>query len=317
MNTTRRQFIMKSSIGVATFSSSAFSISHSSLVAQDSHPESDVKSRPLFDGKSLDGWHAAPRLLVPKDARFNNLPSDQLRQAVIEYHQQRPELLARLNHTGVWQVVDGVIVGGQEPGSGLGAYLLSDQKFGDFELSLEARPDWPIDTGIMVRAHELGSIGFQILVDHRSNGAIGGVYGNNTGSFRAYPFVVDGDEVDGFRVDNLRPGIPDGPSFTPDFAATLDDFLKAWKPNDWNSFRMRCVGELPVIETWINGTPIAKLDTSKLADRVVGYDPKVILERLGRKGHVALEVHDNGPMGRNRWAPGAVSRWRNISIIEL
>ena len=56
-------------------------------------------------------------------------------------------------HTGRWSVKDGVLEGGQDPpGSGRGAYLLSDDTFGDFELELEARPDWPIDTGIMVRA---------------------------------------------------------------------------------------------------------------------------------------------------------------------
>ena len=31
-----------------------------------------------------------------------------------------------------------------------GLYLLSDETFEDFELQLEARPDWPVDTGILV-----------------------------------------------------------------------------------------------------------------------------------------------------------------------
>lgn len=76
-------------------------------------------------------------------------------------------------------------------------------------------------------------------------------------------------------------------------------------------------GELPLIETWINGTPIAKLDTAKLANRMPGYDSDVILKRIDRKGHIGFEVHDNGKMGRNRWAPGAVCRWRDIQITEF
>jgi len=31
--------------------------------------------------------------------------------------------------------------------------------------------------------------------------------------------------------------------------------------------------------------------------------------------HIALEVHDNDPaMGRDRWEPEAVVRWRNIQL---
>jgi hypothetical protein len=45
------------------------------------------------------------------------------------------------------------------------------------------------------------------------------------------------------------------------------------------------------------------------------------VERLvGRAGHIALEVHSNRPsdwLGKDRWAPGAVCRWRNISIKTL
>ena len=80
--------------------------------------------------------------------------------------------------------------------------------------------------------------------------------------------------------------------------------------------RVRCVGEIPVIETWINGVRIAKFDTNKLGNHIGNFDPGFLKERLGSKGHIALEVHDS-PNNRERWAPGAVSRWRNIQIKEL
>jgi hypothetical protein len=277
-------------------------------------------SRLLFDGKTLHGWHTTPRVYVPsREPRFGEIPPEELKTAVIDYYKQNsnPVESAKASDHGVWMVKEGAIVGGQTPNSQRGAYLLTDEKFGDFELTLEAKPDWPADTGIMVRAHELGSVGFQILVDHRPGGAIGGVYGNSVGNFRAYPFIIDGDEQNDFTVNNFREGTTDKQSFKPDYTATIEDFLAVWKPNNWNTFRIRCVGALPVIEVWINDLKISKLDTSKLADRVPGYDPEKVLSRLGSKGHIGFEVHDTDSMGRNRWAPGAVCRWRNIRITEL
>jgi hypothetical protein len=306
MKTSRRQFISRCVLGAAATGTSPLA------------PLAAREPRPLFDGQTLSGWHAEPRLTIPpNDQRFATVPSGQLRQAVHDAFAANPQTARRVKNRGVWKVEDHAILGGQLPGTEAGAYLISDDTFGDFELTLEARPDFPIDTGVMVRAHALGSIGFQVLVDHRKNGVIGGIFGNSIGNFRAYPFVVDGDEEPGFRVTKIRPGIADGPNWKPDFAATFEDFQQAWRPNAWNSLRIRCIGELPLIETWINDTPIAKLDTAKLADRVPGYDPQAILERIGRRGHIAFEVHDNGKSGRNRWAPGAVCRWRNIRIVEF
>ena len=50
------------------------------------------------------------------------------------------------------------------------------------------------------------------------------------------------------------------------------------------------------------------------------FDAKEMLAQIGRRGHLSLEVHSNGPgdlLGKDRWAPGAVCRWRNIFIKEL
>ena len=206
------------------------------------------------------------------------------------------------------------------PGSIAGSYLISEKTYGDFELTLEAHPDFPIDTGVMVHAHELGTVGYQVLVDNRPNGSIGGVYGNSVGSFLAYPFVIDADEQPGYRTANLRQGDTDalkaaGGHFRSDFAAPYDEFAKVWKPNEWNEIKIRCTGRLPLIETWINGVPVAKVDTATLEDVVPGYDAEAIFDRIGRKGHIAFEVHDSPT--RERWAPGAKCRWRNVRIREL
>jgi len=304
---TRRDFLRETSLLASAFAATRIS-----------RGDAEEGFRPLFDGKTLEGWHAVPRLPIPKFLTDEHVPSDKLKERVLAWAAENPGPRKLAAHTGRWVVKDGVLEGGQEPpASGLGAYLLSDEKFGDFELELEARPDWPIDTGIMVRAHELGSIGFQVLLDHRPRGGIGGMYGNNTGSFLAAPFAVDGDEQPDFRVANLRPGVlePNVVKPTLSYGTTFAEFARVWRPNDWNAFRIRCVGRMPVVNTWINDLRIFELDTARID--IPGYDPEAIFERIGRTGHIGFEVHDNGKMGRNRWAPGAVCRWRDIRIKTL
>lgn len=280
----------------------------------------------MFDGETLNGWFTIPRVYVPRSEKFDRTPADKLYDAVIKHYEESDGQINRIpnrervRNQGVWKVEEGVVIGAQVPGTIAGAYLMSEEKFGDFELTLEANPDYPIDTGIMVRAHKLGSVGYQVLVDNRPNGTIGGVYGNSVGGFFAYPFVFDADEQPGNKIANIRAGNPNalqfrGGQFQTDFAASLEEFLSVWKPNDWNEIKIRCTGRLPLIETWINGLPIAKIDTATLADQVPGYDPEAIFERIGRKGHIGLEVHDSPT--RDRWAPGAECRWRNVRIREL
>ena len=124
--------------------------------------------RSLFDGKTLDGWKMMPRLPVPRypGAPFNN----RLKGEALEK--------ARKN-VGKWTLVDGAIVGEQDPpGNGRGAYLVSEEAFGDFELMMDIKPDWYTDTGFLVRTVPDGNPGLQILVDHRPQGGIGGFYGN-------------------------------------------------------------------------------------------------------------------------------------------
>jgi hypothetical protein len=80
----------------------------------------DAERESLFNGRDLAGWHVNRK---------------------------------RVGHGtgGRWEVEDGAITGGQDP-PGNGGLLFSDGTYGDFELSVEIRPDWGIDSGLFVRS---------------------------------------------------------------------------------------------------------------------------------------------------------------------
>jgi hypothetical protein len=228
-------------------------------------------------------------------------------------------------HPARWFVKDGAIIGEQEtPGGGYGGYLVTEKAYGDFELVLEAKPDWPADTGVMLRRKMDDWTGFQVLIDHRESGSIGGFFGNGLASFMAVPFKLksaqdaQGKPV-GMQLDtpenSIEPVTPEQVARL-DYAAKPDAFLKAWKWGQWNEIRIRVVGAMPVITTWVNGVKIAQIDTAKM--QAPNYDAKAILAFLGPRGHIALEVHDNDAVFKDaRWGRGAQCRWRKIRIKEL
>ncbi len=273
----------------------------------------DARFIPIFDGESLQGWHAVPRLPV---ARAPGEPGPD----------KSSEKYMRASQTsGRWTVEDGAIAGRQDPpGSGYGGYLLSDGVYGDFELVFEARPDWPADTGILVRASALGSQGFQILLDHRRSGNIGGMYSNGIGGFHGIAFTLDAERDEQGRPTGLKledpsetiePMTPDKPALLA-YAASGEQFLSAWNWNEWNEFGIRVEGASPRITVHINGVKISEMDTENLKHPL--YDAAAVRELLGPKGHIAFEVHDNDPaMGEERWGPNSACRWRNIRIREL
>jgi len=282
-------------------------------------PATEAGFRDLFDGKTLDGWFAVPRIYgkrYPGGPEVHDIWREIGRELPVE-----PE-----KHPARWFVEDGYIVGEQdEPGSGYGGYLVSEEQFGDFELVLEVRPDWPADTGIMLRRQRDDWTGFQVLLDHRECGGIGGFFGNGLDSFMAIPFkVCSKRDADGNPIGL----IPDDPATSTeplkqehidrlDYAGDIDEFLRVWKWADWNEMQIRCVGgALPVITTWVNGMKVAELDTARID--TPNYDPEAVAALLGPRGHIAFEVHDNDAyFGEARWARGAQCRWRNIRIREL
>lgn len=273
----------------------------------------------LFDGKTLNGWFATPRTYgemwpggpTVQEAHPDLFPAD--------YDEQTAR------HPAVWTVEDGAIVGRQDsPGSGWGGYLVTEKTYGDFELTFEANPDWPADTGIMLRKKPHKFHGFQVLLDHRKSGSIGGFYGNGISGFHAVPFALDvmldadGKPV-GLRQDDPKTSVEPFTQAKRDLlteACSVEDFLAAWKFADWNVFRVRIVGAKPKASVWINGLLVASIDLGAI--KFPNYDADAVADFLGPKGHIAFEVHDNDKMlGEGRWGRTAACRWRNIRIKEL
>ena len=137
----------------------------------------------LFDGKTLTGWHKNPK---------------------------------KIGHGtgGQWTVeTDGVLAGEQDPpGSGNGGILLTDHKFGDFELSLELKPTWGVDSGVFLRCTDGGQC-IQMMVDYYDDGNIGHLYGEATGAWNTKTFSLKGEcgrreaqETDNRQPDRTEPG---------------------------------------------------------------------------------------------------------------
>jgi hypothetical protein len=273
----------------------------------------ETEFRPLFDGRTLAGWHAEPRV-------YGDLyPGGPTIDAMFAARGIVPPVNPQA-HPAAWHIEDGVLIGQQGTPS-YGGYLVSDDAFGDFELVLEAKPDWPADTGIMLRRKFQDFTGFQVLLDHRESGGIGGFFGNGLASFSAVPFAVrsrrdEAGNIIGIMADDPATSMEPVTQAKIDrltYAGRVEDFLAVWKWADWNEIRIRCIGELPVITTWINGLKIAEIDAATLDTE--HYDPQAVLSYLGPRGHIALEVHDNDAFfGDARWGPGAQCRWRNIRI---
>lgn len=272
----------------------------------------------LFDGRTLNGWRAIPRrygTLYPGGPHVLDVLSELPRD-----YQERADA-----QPAAWEVEDGAIVGHQEPeGSGYGGYLISERTFGDFELRLEAKPDWPADTGIMLRRRPDTWEGLQVLLDHRQSGSIGGFYGNGIGGFHAVPFALDarrdaaGTAI-GLREDDPATSVEPFSEAKRELltrATGIEDFLASWRWGDWNDFRIVCVGAVPTVTVWINDLLVAEIDLATL--EAPDYDAANVASVLGDRGHLAFEVHDNDPiLGVDRWAPAARCRWRNVRIKEL
>lgn len=232
----------------------------------------------IFDGKSLQGWHKNPE---------------------------------RIGHGtgGQWTVEDGAITGQQDPpGSGNGGILLTDEKFGDFELLIDMQPDWGVCSGLFVRGNDRGQC-FQMMVDYHEAGNVGHIYGEGSGGFNNRPFEIFGVYNDQKDLTALTTK-PSNAQVPAAYSIEPEAWLKAWKVNDWNTARVRVTGNPAVITTWINGAKVSEFDGTKFDG--ANYDKTKVAETLGPEGSIAVQVH-----GGKSWPEGAKCRWKNIKVKKL
>jgi hypothetical protein len=232
----------------------------------------------LFDGTSLAGWHKNPM---------------------------------KIGHGtgGEWTVEDGAITGQQDPpGSGNGGILLTDKKFKNFELELDIKPDWGICSGLFLRSNDSGKC-LQMMVDYHDAGNVGHVYGEGTGGFNTRTFNIDGIVNDEKTLTSIKATpVKNLPKL--DYSCTGDEWVKAWKINDWNRVRVKVEGSPAKVSTWINGQAVIVWDGATYEGP--GYDKQKVIDTIGDEGSIAVQVH-----GGKSWPVGAKCRWKNIRIKPL
>jgi hypothetical protein len=214
----------------------------------------------IFDGKTLKGWHISA-------ATGHSRASG--------------------NKTGgKWLIEDGAIVGCQDvPGNG--GIVITDEKFGDFEVILEMKNDFGPDSGLFLRSTEDG-IAYQAMIDYHANGNLMGVYGEGMGGkphVRNFSFLETPDQI---RLEpNAQISLP----------ILVDSWGKFWRHGQWNELRARIVGDLPTITTWINGVKIMEWTETE--------------QRHPATGGIALQVHGGGDLTNQH------VRYRNIRVRKL
>jgi len=200
---------------------------------------------PIFNGKDLNGWHTS-----------------------------------RTSHqgtTGNFYVEKGAITLKQRP-YGQGGILLTDKKYGNFELYLEAKVDSFCNGGIFIRSTESG-MAYQIEL--ATPGGLGDLLGERM---------------------NVSKG------------AQATTIAKVWKAGSWNSFRIRMEGDVPRIRLWVNGELMWDVTEPK-NDFIAGATTGMI-GLQAHWSAVYSEAAEAFNMAGS-WKPGAAHRFRNIAIKEL
>lgn len=160
--------------------------------------------------------------------------------------------------TEKWYVEDGLLISESGPDKEYG-YLATDKQFRDFELTAEFKQEADGNSGIFFRSS------------------------------------IEGTKITGWQAEVAPPGHNTGGIYESYGRGWLiqpePEKDKALKYGDWNTMKIRVVGG--VVETWLNGEPMIRLEDDKIAQAT---------------GSIALQIHDGG---------GIKIYWRNIEIKEL
>ena len=178
--------------------------------------------------------------------------------------------------------------------------LVTDKKYRNFELTLEAKPDWGCDSGIFFRAQLNPGAAYQITMDYlgTGNGSLGRLIGEGGISLA----VVRARRIRPRQRPARRRQIPAaGRGAAPPPRRDAERGVPAWKREDWNVIRVRVEGAAPKVTVWINGQLVTEQQDSE-NQRQTAWS----------KGPSPASARRHGT-----WAPGGFWRWRNIGIREL
>jgi hypothetical protein len=164
-----------------------------------------------------------------------------------------------------WKVEGGVIVG-REGAGGSGGLIYTEKEYENFEVEFDAWISYPFDSGIFPRMKprsEGNQQGAQICIDYRPGGEVGAIYS------------------DGFYQHNWAGS-------------------ERFKKDDWNQFKLRCVGTPMHLKCWMNG------------EVLTDYQLPAGSGNFARRGKLGLQVH--GSAG----APeGSKVMFRKLRLREL
>ncbi len=160
------------------------------------------------------------------------------------------------------------------------SFLCIPRDYGDFVLELEFKVDPALNSGVQIRSQ---------CFDEPKTIAIDGKEKTiPAGRVHGYQVEIDPKErawSGGIYDEGRRGWLND--------LSKNESARKAFKPGEWNKFRIECRGDS--IKTWINGVPAADLK-----------------DDMTPQGFIALQVHGVGDATDAREV-----RWRKIRIQEL
>lgn len=239
----------------------------------------DVKNATYMThaGGPGNGWDVGFRLVREKKSNAN--PAISFTTAQKKPSDPAGWHISRTTHQGTTPSVrmkNGEITLRQHP-YGQGGVLLTNRKYHDFELTLDVKIDSFCNSGIFLRASESGQA---YQVELAEPGGTGNLFGEM------------------MRIS--KPGEADK--------------SKAWKANDWNTFRIRMTGDTPRIVLWINGQLMWDVT-----------EPKNDFTANAVEGYIGVQTHWSATYSEaakafdmsESWKPGKEVKFRNIRITEL
>lgn len=242
----------------------------------------DVKNATYMTHAAGPGnrWDVGLRLVMERKGDSRRSQSHGLTKERAQRRETPGWHLSRTTHQGTVPKIDlenGTFTLMQNP-YGQGGVLLTNEKYRDFEMTVDVKIDSFCNGGIFLRSTESGQA-YQIELSEP--GGTGNLLG-----------------------EMLQVSKP----------AVAKNKWQVWKPNDWNHFRIRMTGEQPRIILWINGQLM--WDVQQPANDFVAGATEGMIGLQVHWSSTYSEASKAFDMSSS-WRPGGKHQFRNVSIRKL